>query len=206
MSPFYRMNFQGGGCGPGGQVGPGTAGPDERKSSKRMTTMKIRGRRLMLMMTFWVVGLLALGRAQAAPLNDAQALRGLTSVKGVFMIDLDNPRHLAHVLAVVEMTDTGMARQGVQPHLVVVIIGPGVAFLTRDRRGIPYKEERPVAEVQAQVKNLHDMGIPVKACGVALKGMDVDPGDLIPQVQPVANGFVEAIGYQARGYQLVPVY
>lgn len=146
------------------------------------------------------------GLVQAATLKDTAALKGLSSAKGVFMLDVDKPGRMDHVLKVVEKTGEGMRAQGVTPHIVVVIIGRGVAFLTKDRRGIPYTDEHAVANVQSDIHKLSKMGIRSEACGVALKGMAVDPSDVIGDVHPVGNGFISAIGYQAQGYQLVPVY
>lgn len=144
--------------------------------------------------------------AAAAPLNDADALYGQHQAKAVFMIDVNDPRKLAHVLKVIEETETGLAKQNVEPHLVLVVIGPAVAFVTKDRRGIPYMEQPAVAQTQAALKKLDAMGVRLEACGVALKGMDIEPGDVISEVHPVGNGYISAIGYQAQGYALVPVY
>ena len=146
------------------------------------------------------------GAAQAAKLKDTEALKGLSSAKGVFMLDVDSPGRMGHVLKVVEKTYTGMREQGVKPHLIVVIIGRGVAFLTKDRRGISYLDERAVSGVQHEIHKLAKMGVRTEACGVAMKGMDVKPADVIDDVHPVGNGFISAIGYQAQGYELVPVY
>ena len=158
------------------------------------------------MLSLIAAGFLPMASAQAAMLKDTDALHGLTKAKAVFMIDINNPGRVAHVLSVVEKTDTGMRAQGVKPTIVVVFVGPDVAFLTKDRRGIPYMEERSVAGVQKGVEKLKGMGVKLQACGVALKGMDVSPSDVIPDVQPVGNGYISAIGYQAKGYNLVPVY
>lgn len=144
--------------------------------------------------------------ANAAELKDTEALKGLSQAKAVFLIDVNNAGHVAHILKTVAKTSTGMRKQGVKPHIVVVVIGPAVAFLTKDRRGIGYMDERAVAGIHAEVQKLAKMHIRTEACGVALKGMDVQPKDLIANVHPVGNGFIEAIGYQAQGYQLVPVY
>ncbi len=144
--------------------------------------------------------------ARAAPLNDADARHGRHEAKAVFMIDLNNPGKLTHVLKVVEETDTGLAQQGAMPHLIVVLIGPTVAFLAKDRRGISYMEQSVVAHIQSEVKTLIQLGIRFEACGVALKGMDVQPSDVIAAVHPVGNGDISAIGYQAQGCQLVPIY
>ncbi|MHB8347951.1 MAG: DsrE family protein [Acidiferrobacterales bacterium] len=159
-----------------------------------------------VMSTITAAGYLSMATAQAATLKDTDALAGLTKAKAVFMIDVNNPQRVAHVLEVVRKTDTGMRAQGVKPTIVVVFVGPDVAFLTKDRRGISYMKERSVAGVQDAVGKLNSMGVKFQACGVALKGMDVAPSDVIPDVQPVGNGYISAIGYQAKGYSLVPVY
>ena len=152
-----------------------------------------------------------LSGAQAEPppdtgLKDTEALRDLKVAKGVFMLDVKDPGRMAHVLKVIEETQLGIAKQNVKPELIVVLIGPSVAFLTKDRRGISYLDQRSVTEIQGAIGKLKGMGIRTEACGVALKGMDVRPDDVIPDVTPVGNGYISAIGYQAQGYQLVPVY
>lgn len=146
------------------------------------------------------------GTASAAKLNDADALKGLHEAKAVFLIDVNNPGKVAHIFKTIAETDKSMREQHVTPHIKVVVIGPAVAFLTKDRRGIGYMDERAVAAIQGEAHKLAEMGIRTEACGVAMKGMDVKPDDLIPDVHAVGNGFIEAIGYQAQGYELVPVY
>lgn len=148
----------------------------------------------------------ATGAVHAAALKDTAALSGLKSAKAVFLIDSDNPRKVAHVLHLVGETERSMDHQGVKTRIVVVVIGPSVAFLTKDRRGISYRDQRAVATIQKEVRGLHKAGIPTEACGVALHGLDIDPRDVIAAVQPVGSGFVSVIGYEQKGYSLVPVY
>jgi len=166
--------------------------------------------RLSHRIAFVLGALFFLSGAHAAPpdsgLKDSEALRDLKTAKGVFMLDLKDPGRMAHVLKVIEETGQGMAKQNVKPELVVVVIGPSVAFLTRDRRGISYMDQRSVSEIQGTIGKLKKAGIRIEACGLALRGMDVAPDVLIPEVTPVGNGYISAIGYQAQGYQLVPVY
>lgn len=122
------------------------------------------------------------------------------------MLDVKDPGRMAHVLKVIEETHQGIAKQGVKPELIVVIIGSSVAFLTKDRRGISYTDQRSISEIQSGIGKLKTLGIKMEVCGIALRGMDVRPDDLIPEVTTVGNGFISAIGYQSQGYQLVPVY
>jgi intracellular sulfur oxidation DsrE/DsrF family protein len=166
--------------------------------------------RLIHRIAFVLGAMFFLSGAHAAPpdagLKDSEALRDLKVAKGVFMLDLKDPGRMAHVLKVVEETRESIARQNVKPELIVVVIGPSVAFLTRDRRGISYLDQRPVSEIQGLIGKLNKSGVRVEACGIALRGMDIAPGMLIPEATPVGDGYISAIGYQAQGYRLVPVY
>ncbi|MHB8534128.1 MAG: DsrE family protein [Sulfuricaulis sp.] len=154
--------------------------------------------------------LLFLSAARAAPpdtgLKDTEALRDLKIAKGVFMLDVKDPERMAHVLKVIEETGQSIAAQNVKSELIVVVIGKSAAFLTKDRRGISYTDQRAVAEVQDMMGKLKKSGIRVEVCGIALRGMNVTPEMLIPEVTPVGDGYISAIGYQMQGYQLVPVY
>jgi len=144
--------------------------------------------------------------ALAGPLNDRAALAGLHQAKAIFLVNVRKPTALEHLVKVIGLTRRQLLSQKVEPHFIVVFIGPDVAFLTKDRRGIPYTEERAVANTQKEIASLSMKGIRFQACGVALHGMDVKPVTIIPQVTPIGNGFISLIAYQEKGYALVPIY
>lgn len=149
--------------------------------------------------------------AQAAPppdmgLKDTGALRDLTVAKGVFLLNVKEPGRMAHVLKVIEETAQGVAAQKVKPETIVVVIGPSVAFLTKDRRGIPYTEQKAVADVHGFLVKLKKAGVRTEVCGIAMRNMDVTPEMLVSEATAVGNGYVSAIGYQSQGYSLVPVF
>ncbi|WP_308388553.1 DsrE family protein [Acidithiobacillus sp. AMEEHan] len=139
-------------------------------------------------------------------LNDSAALSGLHSAKAIFLINIKKPDGVDHLLKVVALTEKQFLQQHVTPHFIVVFIGPDVAFLTKDRRGISYLDERSVADLQQEIAKLSRTGVVFQACGVAMHGMDVHPKNLVPEVHPVENGFISVIAYQEKGYALVPVY
>lgn len=172
--------------------------------------MNIKHRRIPVI-PFLLCTLLCFSSAWAAQppdtgLKDTEALHSLTNAKGVFMLDVKDPGRMGHVLKVIEETRAGIAKQNVKPELIVVVIGASVAFLTKDRRGISHTDQRAVSEVQDVIGKLKKAGMRIEACGIALRGMDVAPNAVIPEVTAVGNGYISAIGYQAQGYQLVPVY
>ncbi len=151
-----------------------------------------------------MIGLIA-PAAFAGTLNDHAALAGLREAKALFLVNVRKPAAVERLIRLIGLTERQLRAQKVTPHIIVVFIGPDVAFLTRDRRGIPYTEERAVADIQKEIAGLARQGIRFQACGVALHGMDVKPRTLISAVTPVGNGFISAIGYQEKGYALVPV-
>ncbi|MHB8255525.1 MAG: DsrE family protein [Acidiferrobacter sp.] len=144
--------------------------------------------------------------AMAGTLNDSAALAGLHQAKAIFLVNVRKPVAVEHLVKVIGLTRRQLLSQKVTPHFIVVFIGPDVAFLTKDRRGIPYMDERAVANIQKDIADLSAKGVQFQACGVALHGMDVKPMAVIPQVTPIGNGFISLIAYQEKGYALVPIY
>lgn len=163
-------------------------------------------KKFILTLLFLSFACLLTSGAQAKDLNDTAALSGLHDAKSIFLINLRNPEKVSHLIKVIGLTHKQLLEQNVKPHFIVVFIGPDVAFLTKNRRGINYMEERDVAKIQREINNLHLKGVRFQACGVALHGMDVKPTALISSVNPVENGFISIIAYQEKGYALVPVY
>ena len=51
-----------------------------------------------------------------------------------------------------------------------------------------------------------ETGIRVEVCLSAAKLFGVKPASILPEIEQVGNGWISEIGYQARGYRLVPVY
>ena len=143
--------------------------------------------------------------ARADTLNDRVALAGLHVAKTIFLVSVRQPVAVEHLIRVIGLTERQLRAQKVTPRIIVVFIGPDVAFLTRNRRGIPYTDERAVANIQKEITGLARQGIRFQACGVALHGMDVNPRTLIGPVAPVENGFISVIGYQEKGYALIPI-
>jgi intracellular sulfur oxidation DsrE/DsrF family protein len=49
-------------------------------------------------------------------------------------------------------------------------------------------------------------GIRFEICMVAVKVFGVEASSILPEIKQVHNGWISLIGYQAKGYSLVPVY
>lgn len=143
--------------------------------------------------------------AWANKLPDEAAIAGLHQAKAVYLVNVGSPGSADHIVHLIGLTRHQLLSQKVKPEFIVVFIGQDVSYLAKDRRGISYKDERAVADMQKEIGSLAHDGVQFQACGVALHGMDVTPQMLISDVTPVDNGFISIIAYQEKGYALVPV-
>ena len=145
--------------------------------------------------------------AAEARIDDRAALADLKVGKGVFLIDIGDPKKLNFYLEVIEGTHRGMEAQGVEPDFVLVYIGPSVKYLTKN----PTPEAREDAgstliTIESNIERLATLGVRQEICAVATKVFSVDNDSVMSGLTPVADGFVSLIGYQAQGYHLVPVF
>ncbi|MFZ5660596.1 MAG: DsrE family protein [Pseudomonadota bacterium] len=145
--------------------------------------------------------------ARAAEINDADALRGMKTGKGVFLVDIGDPNKLAFYLEVIQGTHAGFVRQGVKPDLILVYIGPSVRYLTTaPDADTALEHEDALKRIAASVRALKALGVRQEICAVATKAFNIDNTTVLPELKLVGDGFISLIGYQNQGYHLVPVF
>lgn len=144
----------------------------------------------------------------AIPINDADALRGVSTGKGVFLLNLAEPERMSRYLRLIlESSHRGMAQQNVKPDFVLVFIGPGVRFLsTQPDKALAEKYDNALKVIAESVRKLKAAGVKMEVCSVANEVYGVANDQVLPEVKVVRDGFVSVIGYQAKGYGLVPVF
>ena len=127
--------------------------------------------------------------------NDREALGGLDTGKVVFDIRISDPEKLIFNLELIKETFEGMQRQGVKPVMIATFRGPGVKLLSRGGT---------TDEIRDLVAELKKKGVRMEVCAVATRVFKVDNSALIPDVVLVGNVLISLIGYQNKGYALVP--
>ena len=139
--------------------------------------------------------------------NDADALKGLATGKVVWDINMTNPKKLSLYLSVIQETYADLVRQGVKPDMVFAFRGRSVTFASKDREDIPLEKHHFLDKVAEQLADLNKReGVRMEACSVACRLFGVNPSTLLPGIKPVGNTFVSLIGYQAKGYAIIPIY
>lgn len=143
----------------------------------------------------------------AAPIDDSHALKGVKQGKGIFLIDFADPRKTAFYLDIIKGTHAGMQRQGVKPDFVIVYIGPTVRFLTTaPDTELALEHEESLKAIAQHVKELNRLGVRHEVCAVATQVFKVDNATILPGMRVVGDGFISLIGWQTRGYKLVPLF
>lgn len=145
--------------------------------------------------------------ATGAGINDAAALGNLTRGKGVFLVDIGDPKKLAFYLKVIEGTHQGLVAQDVAPDFILVYIGPSVKYLTTapdEELSIEHHDQ--IEQIAAQVRRLGELGVRQEICAVATAVFGIDNVKVLPGLTLVGDGFISLIGWQAQGYHLVPVF
>jgi len=135
------------------------------------------------------------------------ALKGLKSVKAVFGFEMANPQSALLHLQVIQQTfrDKNIRAGKNKPEIAVVFYGPSVKLASRNRNAFAEADRKIVEEYAGTVAAMAKEGVKFEICLIAMKLLGVDPSSLLPEVKPVGNGWIAVIGYQARGYSLVPV-
>jgi len=134
-------------------------------------------------------------------LDDSLALSGLTSTRAVFDVRTSDEKALQFMFKVIRDTFDETVQQQVKPHYVVSMRGPTVKFLVRSRQGDRELQQKTFDLID----ELNKRGIRMDACGYALNMFGLEAEDLVSGVQAVGNSLNSLIGYQIKGYALVPL-
>lgn len=135
------------------------------------------------------------------------ALKGLESVKAVFGFEIGNPQNALLHLQVIGQTfqDRNIWMGNRKPEVVVVFYGPSVKLASKNRDGFTAADQKILDDYAATLSAMAKDGVKFEICLIAVKLLGVNPASLLPEVKPVGNGWISVIGYQAKGYSLVPV-
>ena len=140
--------------------------------------------------------------------EDYEVLKGLKSIKAVFDVRISNPKSAALSLKLIHDTykDKNIMAVTKKPAFVVIFIGPSVKLISKKEEGFSPEEQKIFDEIATTISEMSKDGIKLEICLFAAKVFNVDPASVLPGIKHVPNGWVSLIGYEAKGYSLVPAY
>lgn len=165
-------------------------------------------RRVRIIVSIVVTAVFMLAVVGSAFAATYESLAGLKSVKAIFDVRASNAKSAAIQLKLIHDTykDQGIRAVSKKPSFVVAFMGPSVKLLSKDKQGFSAEDQKLMDEIAQTVQAMAKDGIKLEVCDLASKLFGVDPASILPEMKHVPNGWISLIGYQARGYSLVPVY
>lgn len=134
-------------------------------------------------------------------LDDSVAFTGLTSARAIYDVRTSDEKKLQFIFTAIRDTFDEANQQGVKQRYIASMRGPTVKLLIRERHGDDGLQQKTIN----LINELNQRGVRLEACGYALKLFGVEPEDLYKGIHPVGNSLNSLIGYQTRGYALVPM-
>lgn len=159
------------------------------------------------LIVFGYICLLLLNAAYAEKPSDADALQGINEGKVIWDVTVGNPAKLLLLLKVIDETYEDLERQNVKPDMVFLFHGRATKLISTKPLDLPLDEEEAHKEALELIKKLGQQpGVKMESCSISARLLDIDNESIIPGIKPVGNTFVSQIGYQKKGYAMIPIY
>lgn len=135
-------------------------------------------------------------------------LQGLKSFKAVVDVRAGKAKSLALQLGLIHnmYKDASVRNVTDKPEFVLVFIGPAVKLVSTNTEGFSAEDKLMVAKIAETISAMAQDGIKFEICLIAVDLLGVDRASILPEIKHVGNGWISLVGYQHKGYGLVPVY
>ena len=159
-------------------------------------------RSMALIVVLFFLGLMPQEKVQAQTEDTYQALEGVSSVNTVFDFRISDPdMAMAHLNLIHGMLeDPHMIKNGEQPEIVIVLVGPSVKLVSSDKmKNTPEAKDK----IAKKISDMTADGIRFEICMVAAHAFDVPADSILPEIVQVKNGWISLVGYQQKGYSMI---
>ncbi|MFK7816386.1 MAG: hypothetical protein AB8B92_08620 [Gammaproteobacteria bacterium] len=154
---------------------------------------------------FFVIGSMMVGVVYAEKPSDAHALQDVEVGKVVWDVLASRPERLLFYLKLIDETYNDLVRQDVEPDMVFIFHGRALQLIKLAKVDFLPKDKRSHQEALALISDLNARpGVRMEACSISARMQDID--GIISDVKMVGNTYVSLIGYQSKGYSVIPVH
>ena len=156
--------------------------------------------------SFFVILLIAL--TGMSSVQGGETLKGHSPMKVVFDFRDGVPESALIHLQLVHETykDVAATAGSHKPEFAVVFMDKSVILLSKNRDKFTPEQKDMLAQLDQTVSALAKDGVTLEVCVFAADFFGVDPKSYSPEIKQVKNGWISSMGYQAKGYALVPAY
>jgi len=140
--------------------------------------------------------------------EELEVLKGVKTVKAVFDVRAGKPKALDMQLKLIHdmFKDTRIRNIAGEPEFVLVFIGGSVKLISTQTERFTPEEKEIVKHIAKRISEMSKDGVNMEICLFAADVLGVDHASILPEIKHVPNGWISLIGYQAKGYSIVPAY
>jgi len=149
---------------------------------------------------------LVLSSLSFASAEEYDAMKGVNSVKVIFDMRDGIPELAALHMKLIHDTYKELSAMKKEPVFVVVFMASAVKLISSNRTEFSAEEQKYLKEIADTISKMSEDGIHLEVCLAAVKYFGIEPASIQSEIKQVGNGWISEIGYQGRGYTLVPVY
>jgi len=140
--------------------------------------------------------------------GEYDSLTGIESINAVFDFRVANPNSAAVHLDLIYTTfkDQNLTIKSKKPDFAVIFMGPAVKLVSKNRTGFTAEDQKYLDAIADTVSDMAKDGIKLEVCLAAVHLTGGDPALILPQIKQVGSGWISSIGYQQKGYALIPAF
>jgi len=139
---------------------------------------------------------------------ESESLQGMKSFKAVFDVRTGKAQSAVMLLGLIHQMykDKSVRAITEKPEFVLIFIGPSVKLISTQTKGSTPEEEELLKKIAATISAMAKDGIKLEICLFAADAFGIDHATILPEIKQVGNGWISMVGFQDKGYALVPVY
>lgn len=159
-----------------------------------------------LIISLFIAASFIVGAAGSVYGETYDALKGVDSIRAIVDFRVASAKVAAIHLDLLHKTykDKSLTAVDANPDFVIVFMGPGVKLISTNRQGVSAEDSKHLDTIAGIIKNMKKDGIKLEVCIAAVELLGVDKATILPEITKVQNGWISSIGYQHRGYALIP--
>jgi len=156
---------------------------------------------------FSVLGFISMSTVLAEKPSDTDALKNIEVGKVVWDVLVGRPDSLLYYLKLIDETYDDLVRQNVEPDMVFIFHGRAIQLIKSEEVDYLPKDKQAHKEALALISDLNARpGVRMEACSISATRQGIENDGIISDVKMVGNTYVSLIGYQSKGYSVIPVH
>lgn len=154
-----------------------------------------------------LLGLVLSGIAFAEKPSDSDALANIEVGKVVWDVLASSPDRLLFYLKLIDETYDDLIRQDVEPDMIFIFHGRALQLIKSEEVDFLPKDKQAHQAALALISELNARpGVRMEACSISARMQNIENDGIISDVTMVGNTYVSLIGYQSKGYSVIPIH